>query len=87
MIADRGVGEDEANVTKIRRMSGTRRKEYLREVGFFALCFLAPVLLMALIWGNVGISYGGKVTPLTYDMKAQYMPFYASLRYILSGEN
>ncbi|MCM1185510.1 MAG: YfhO family protein [Lachnospira sp.] len=59
----------------------------LREIGFFALCFFAPVLLMALIWGEMGISYGGVLTPLTYDMEAQYMPFYASLRYILSGEN
>lgn len=64
-----------------------QKKKKLQEIGFFALCFLAPMLLMAIIWGNMGITYGGEVTPLTYDMEAQFMPFYTSLRYILSGEN
>lgn len=64
-----------------------QKKGKLQEIGWFALCFFAPVLLRALIWGDMGLSYGGVLTPLTYDMEAQYMPFYASLRYILSGEN
>ncbi len=62
-------------------------KKKLQEIGFFALCFFIPILLMIFIWGSIGISYGGEMTLLTYDMKAEYMPFYASLRYILRGEN
>ncbi len=72
---------------EIRQAATEQKKANLREIGFFALCFFVPMLLMAVIWGSMGISYGGEVTLLTYDMQAQYMPFYASLRYILSGEN
>ncbi|MGN0425480.1 MAG: YfhO family protein [Acetatifactor sp.] len=50
------------------------------------LSFFVPVLLFGLAWANNGITYGGNVTPLIYDMNAQYMPFIASLRYILSGD-
>lgn len=79
-----GVAETK-QVKTVQTESAEKKK--LREIGFFVLCFLAPMLLMALIWGDMGITYGGEVTPLTYDMEAQYMPFYTSLRYILSGEN
>ncbi|MBO4981668.1 MAG: YfhO family protein [Lachnospiraceae bacterium] len=35
--------------------------------------------------GNLGITYGGQVTLLTYDMQQQFVAFFASLRYILDG--
>lgn len=76
----------ETKQAKTAQKEGTEKKK-LQEIGFFALCFFVPVLLMTFIWGTIGISYGGKVTLLTYDMIAEYMPFYASLRYILWGEN
>lgn len=51
------------------------------------LSFFVPVLLFGLAWANNGITYGGNVTPLIYDMDGQYMQFIASLRYLISGEN
>lgn len=50
------------------------------------LSFFVPVLLFGLAWANNGITYGGNVTPLVYDMNVQYMPFIASLRYLFSGD-
>lgn len=50
------------------------------------LSFFVPVLLFGLAWANNGITYGGNVTPLVYDMNMQYMPFIASLRYLFSGD-
>lgn len=65
----------------------SNRKEGWKEAFFFTLSFLMPVGLMVLILGNVGITYGGQVTLLTYDMQQQFAAFFASLRYILSGES
>ncbi|MBQ4537926.1 MAG: YfhO family protein [Lachnospiraceae bacterium] len=67
--------------------SGSVKREIAKESLFFGLAFLLPLVIMALIWRGVGITYGGQVTPLIYDMRAQYMPFLASLRYLFSGEN
>lgn len=54
-----------------------------KDILIFLLSFLTPVLLMAFIWGSKGITYGGVLTPLVYDLRAQYMPLIAGLRYIL----
>lgn len=49
----------------------------------YILSFLIPALMMMAIFYSVGISYGGKVTVLTFDLKNQYAPFIAGLRYLL----
>lgn len=59
--------------------TGSKRKDIL----IFLLSFLTPVLGMAFIWGAKGITYGGVLTPLVYDLRAQYMPLIAGLRYVL----
>ncbi|MBO4845625.1 MAG: YfhO family protein [Lachnospiraceae bacterium] len=49
------------------------------------LCFIAGIIsifILALVYYFIGIYPGGPITILTYDMKSQYMPFFASLRYI-----
>ena len=65
----------------------TGKKNITKDILIGVFSFLAPMILMALIWGAREITYGGKVTPLIFDMKGQYMPFLASLRYIAEGEN
>lgn len=49
----------------------------------YILSFLLPGLMMVAIYASIGITYGGKVTVLTFDLKAQYAPFIAGLRYLL----
>lgn len=63
------------------------KKDKRKTVFVLLLSFFVPALLMGLIWGSKGITYGGTVTPLIYDMRHQYMPFLASLRYIAEGKN
>lgn len=63
------------------------KKDKRKTVFVLLLSFFVPTLLMGLIWGSKGITYGGTVTPLIYDMRQQYMPFLASLRYIAEGKN
>jgi len=46
------------------------------------LSFVIPVIIMALAFLKVRISPNGRFTVLIYDMQAQYMPVYASLRYL-----
>ncbi len=46
------------------------------------LSFVVPVIIMALAFLKVRISPNGRYTVLIYDMQAQYMPVYASLRYL-----
>ncbi len=65
----------------------TLRQERLKDGVCLALCFFLPTVMMAAVWGSIGIAWGGVLTPLVYDMEVQYMPFFASLRYILSGKN
>jgi len=54
-------------------------------------CLLAstiiPIAIMAFAYYKVGIYPGGKNTVLTFDMYTQYMPFFASLRYIDKSDN
>ncbi len=64
---------------------GMTKKERMKDVLFFALSFFVPLVLMMLIWNSIGISYGGQVTPLIYDLEAQIVPFMAGLRYVLDG--
>ncbi len=44
--------------------------------------FVVPMIIMALALFNTQIYPGGTNTLLTYDMKSQFMPIYASLRYL-----
>lgn len=61
------------------RLSPAGRKD----IAVVLLSFFVPVFLMAWIWGAKGITLGGVLTPLVYDLRAQYMPLMAGLRYIL----
>ncbi|MGN0419559.1 MAG: YfhO family protein [Acetatifactor sp.] len=63
------------------------KKTTAKEVLIFVLSFAVPTLIFALCWANIGITYNGELTPLIYDMNAQYMPFMTSLRYVLNGDN
>ena len=54
-----------------------------KTVLIYILSFLLPALMMMAIYASIGITYGGKVTVLTFDLKAQYAPFIAGLRYLL----
>lgn len=38
----------------------------------YILSFLIPVFMMIAIYASLGITYGGKVTVLGFDLKAQY---------------
>lgn len=78
--------ETTVQVEEIRKLAEEKPDSKAKKVLVPLLSFFVPVLLFGLAWANNGITYGGKVTPLIYDMNAQYMPFIASLRYILSGE-
>lgn len=49
----------------------------------YILSFLIPAFMMIAIYASLGITYGGKVTVLGFDLKAQYAPFIAGLRYLL----
>lgn len=51
------------------------------------LSFIVPVVILAAAYFMKGIYPGGPNTILTYDLKAQYMPFFSSLRYIGSSDN
>ena len=51
------------------------------------ISFVIPVFIMALAYYMRGIYPGGPYTVLTSDMGAQYMPFWASLRYIGKSDN
>ena len=51
------------------------------------LAFLVPILIMAFAYYRVGIYPGGPNIVLTFDMHTQYMPFFASLRYIGNTDN
>ncbi len=48
---------------------------------------IIPVLIMAFTYYKVGIYPSGPNTVLTFDMHTQYMPFFASLRYIGHSDN
>lgn len=51
------------------------------------LSFVIPVVIMALAFVKVRIYPGGSFTLLTYDMTAQFMPTYASLRYLGNSDS
>ena len=51
------------------------------------LSALIPMIIMVITYAMKGIYPGGKFTIMISDMYKQYMPFYASLRYILNGKN
>lgn len=76
------VVKDEAAVEK----EVPAKKNLRKEILVFVLSFFVPVGMFAAIWASQGITWNGEVTPLIYDMQAQYMPFLASLRYVLSGD-
>ncbi|MCQ2539716.1 MAG: YfhO family protein, partial [Acetatifactor sp.] len=76
------VVKNEATVEKELPAKKNLRKEIL----VFVLSFFVPVGMFVAIWASQGITWNGEVTPLIYDMQAQYMPFLASLRYVLSGD-
>ncbi len=46
-----------------------------------------PIFIMVFAYYRVGIYPGGPNTVLTFDMQTQYMPFFASLRYLRSSDN
>ena len=48
---------------------------------------IIPIFIMAFAYYKVGIYPGGPNTVLTFDMHTQYMPFFASLRYIGNSDN
>jgi len=52
-----------------------------------ALSTLIPISVMTLIYAMKGIYPEGPNTILIMDLQAQYMPFYASLRYIFNSDN
>ena len=66
--------------TKKRVIQFSQRR---KTVIIYILSFLMPALLMMAIFHSVGISYGGRVTVLTFDLDNQYAPFIAGLRYLL----
>lgn len=51
------------------------------------LSFLIPVVYMVILYAQKEIYPGGTHTVLIYDMKQQYLEFYASLRNIGSGDS
>ena len=63
-----------------------KRMRIGREALILLLSFAVPTAIFAGFWAVQGITWNGEVTPLIYDMRAQYMPFMASLRYVLNGE-
>ncbi len=48
---------------------------------FYLTSFLIPVLFLAVLFAQKQIWPGGPFTVLTYDLRGQYLPIYASLRY------
>lgn len=64
-----------------------KRMRIGREALILLLSFAVPAAIFAGFWAIKGITWNGELTPLIYDMNSQYMPFLASLRYILNGEN
>lgn len=63
-----------------------KRMRIGKEALILLLSFAVPAAIFAGFWAVQGITWNGEVTPLIYDMRAQYMPFMASLRYVLNGE-
>ena len=70
---------------KTKTTNRENKKGIAGEIVFLLLCFLTPVAIFMLLLANMGITYGGPVTLLTYDMQEQFLSFYASLRYVLDG--
>lgn len=72
----------ELNTPENTKSKSNRTSRTLSLIFSFAL----PTLAFGIVWGINGITWNGEVTPLVYDMVGQYMPFMASLRYLISGE-
>ena len=51
------------------------------------LSFLVPIFIMVAAYYMKGIYPGGPNTVLTLDLRSQYMPFFASLRYLGDPDN
>ena len=64
-----------------------KKQRGISTCALMTLSFFVPVLIMALAYAGKGIYPGGPYTVLIMDMKSQYMPFYASLRYIGNSDN
>jgi len=52
-----------------------------------AFATIIPIVLMIITYYGKGIYPGGPNTILVMDMQAQYMPFYAALRYLGQADN
>lgn len=52
-----------------------------------ALSFVVPVIIMALAYYNTDVYPGGANTILIFDLKEQFLPLYASLRYLGKGDS
>ncbi len=65
------------------------RKRIVKKENILALAvsFIFPMIIMMVAFGLRGIYPGGPITILSMDMQAQYMPFYASLRYIGNSDS
>ncbi len=66
---------------KKKKMPGMTGKQKVISVYLFS--FFVPVFIMMAIYASLGIGYHGKLTVLSFDLKAQYAPFIAGLRYLL----
>ena len=51
------------------------------------LSFVLPVIMMTVTYAMKSIYLGGKFTLLISDLYKQYMPLYASLRYLFKGDS
>ena len=51
------------------------------------LSIVIPVIILALAYYKNGIYPGGPNTVLTFDLKTQYMPFFASLKNVSKSDN
>lgn len=63
------------------------RKAKLSIIAMILISMVIPMLILGVVFFQKGIYIGSDNTILIMDMQAQYMPFYASLRYILNSDS
>ncbi len=71
---------------QINMNDSVKTKDYAKWI-FYPAAFLTPVVVMLLLFRAQGFYPFGEKTLFMMDMKDQYMEFFASLRYIFSGED